>query len=107
MVGGAVTETVNWLGLAAVYTADDLAVMADLKAGVGAGKVGIRELEVIHEAKALLDARLVEWFEPSTEDASAFFAALTARPEPRNDERAPQPRSPRGPVEGQVSFLSS
>jgi hypothetical protein len=83
MVGGAVTETVNWLGLAAVYTHDELAVMADLKAGVGAGEVGLREVEVIHEAKALLGARLVEWFEPSTEgDGLEFIAALSALPDP-------------------------
>lgn len=49
---------VTWNGLTAVYAQDELAFMADLKAGVGAGTVGLRELEVIHEAKSLLGAEI-------------------------------------------------
>ena len=44
----------NWLGLTAVYTAAEDAVMADLKR---AGS--LRELQAIHELKALCGARIV------------------------------------------------
>ena len=44
----------NWLGLTAIYTAAEDAVMAELKrAGC------LRELQAIHELKALCKARIV------------------------------------------------
>lgn len=60
-VGGvAISKAVDWLGLQAVYSDEELVLMSDLKAGVSAGEVDIRELEVLHELKSLLGARMVE-----------------------------------------------
>lgn len=57
---GAMPEAVEWLGLSAVYSDRELRVMADLRSGVSAGEVSRVELEVLHELKSLLVARIIE-----------------------------------------------
>ena len=104
------SERIEWLGLSAVYAPDELLAMADLKAGFRAGEIDQRELEVIHELKSELGARLVEWHPPTDEaEAAAVIASLNAhldRKEPQNEERAPQRRRRRHEAQdGQGSFL--
>lgn len=51
--------TRTWNGLTARYTEQEDAVMTALRAGLDRGEVHLRELEVIHELKSLLGARIV------------------------------------------------
>lgn len=93
------SESVSWNGLTAVYTQDELAVMADLKAGVGAGEVDRRELEVFHELKSLLGAEL-RTLESDPQERGVYAV------EPENEKRAPQRRRHEA-LDGQVSFFNS
>lgn len=103
-------ESIEWLGLTAVYSKEELALMADLKAGVGAGEVDRRELEVLHELKSLCRAHLVDWMEPQAPGAWLPGAPVTQgarqNDEAQNDERVPQRRYRRHEaLDGQVSFF--
>lgn len=92
-------ERVEWLGLSAVYSEEELLLMAELKLGGDR-----RELEVVHELKALCRARLVDWMDPQ-EDPGAPVSPVLDR-EPQNDERAPQRRLRRHEaLDGQGSLL--
>lgn len=95
-------KQVTWNGLSAVYSDEELDLMAALKAHGDR-----RELEVLHELKALARARVVDWMDPQGDpDAPAPQPVLTRAPQ--NDESPPQRHVRRygGLVEGQGSFLS-
>lgn len=89
---------VTWRGLTADYDEDEREHMAQLRR---AGDVDLAAL--VHETKALLDARIV----PATPDPPAFApAGWTDRSVPADEPRVyAARRSHRGPVEGQASLL--
>lgn len=98
-------EAVEWNGLRAVYSSEELVLMADLKAGVRARTVERRELEVLHELKALCRARVVDWMDPQGDPGAPVLQPVLSR-EPENDESPPQRRLRRHEgLEGQGSFF--
>lgn len=91
---------VTWRGEMAHYSADEQAEMAELTTAVRAGDALQCEVELLHDIKALLGARIVPFFEPSTmaeADANEYAAAFTRPDEPGNDE-APTRRGRAGAV---------
>lgn len=79
-------ESVEWRGLTAVYDDDELAYMVDLKAGVSAGVVDLRELEVVHEIKSLLGGHIVPWMRPQeSATTETTVPAPTIPSMPEND----------------------
>jgi hypothetical protein len=72
-------KEVDWNGLRAVYSSDELLLMADLKAGVRAGTVDRRELEVLHELKALCRARVVDWMDPQGDPSAPVLQPVLRR----------------------------
>lgn len=68
------SKQVDWLGLSAVYSDEELLLMAELRA-VG----DRRELEVVHELKALCRARVVDWMDPQGDPGAPVLQPVLRR----------------------------
>lgn len=82
--------------------------MADLKAGVSAGAVGLREVEVVHELKALLGARIVELqsLDGPSRGANPVASSVESALPVQNDKSPPQRWSRHEGLAGQGSLLT-